>query len=55
MVVLFGKLLVAQKFRVHALCGNRLGALGLFNAIGVSLVGIVVGARVFLLKRNWNV
>ena len=46
LVVLFGKFLVAKKFGVHALFGNKLGLLGLLDSIGVGLAGVVVCARV---------
>ena len=49
LVVLLGKLLVSQKLGVHASCGNEPLSLGLFDPVGVSLVGLVVRASVLLL------
>ena len=48
-IVLFGKLLIAQEFGVHALGADISGSLGLFDAIGVGLSCGVVCARVLLL------
>jgi hypothetical protein len=48
-IVFLGKLLVSQKLGVHALATHVAGASGLFNAVGVCLVRIVVSARVLLL------
>ena len=48
-VVLLCEFLVPQEFRVHAFCRHILGPLGLLDSVGVSLVCIVVRARVLLL------
>ena len=49
LVVLLGKLLISQEFRVHASCGKKSLLLGLLDPVGVSLVGFVVCASVLLL------
>jgi hypothetical protein len=48
-VVFLGKFLVSQKLGVHASCRNMLGSLGLFDAIGMGLLRIVVRASVLRL------
>lgn len=45
-VVFLGKLLVSQKLWVHSSGVDSLSSLGLLDTIGVSLVGIVMGACV---------
>ena len=49
LVVLLGELLVSQELGVHSSGGNVLGALLLLDAVGVSLVRVVVRAGVLLL------
>ena len=48
-VVFLGKFLISQKFRVHSSGRNKLASLGLFDAIGMGLVGVVVCTGVLLL------
>lgn len=48
-LVLLGELLVSQELGVHSSGGNVLGALLLLDAVGVSLVRVVVRAGVLLL------
>jgi hypothetical protein len=45
-VVFLGKFLVSQELGVHSSCRNMLGSLGLFDAIGMDLLRIVVSARI---------
>ena len=49
LVVLLGELLVSQELGVHSSGRNVLGALLLLDAVGVSLVRVVVRAGVLLL------
>ena len=49
LVVLLGELLVSQELGVHSSGGNVLGTLLLLDAVGVSLVRVVVRASVLLL------
>lgn len=51
-IVFLGKLLVSQKFGVHAPRRNVFGSLGLLDAIGMSLVRRVVRTRVLLLQSQ---
>jgi len=51
-IVFLRKLLVSQELGVHSLGAHVLGTLGLFDAVGMGLVRVVVCARVLLL---WNV
>jgi hypothetical protein len=43
------KLLIPQELGVHASCAHVLGTLTLLDTVGVSLLRVVVGARVLLL------
>ena len=52
LVVLLGKLLISQKFGIHSFCGNGSCLLGLFDPIGVSLVGFIMCASVLLLLKK---
>lgn len=49
LVVLLGELLVSQELGVHSSGGNVLGTLLLLDAVGVSLVRVVVRTGVLLL------
>lgn len=49
LIVLLGELLVSQELGVHSSGGNVLGTLLLLDAVGVSLVRVVVRTGVLLL------
>jgi hypothetical protein len=53
-IVLFCKVHVAQKFGVHAFGTNVLASLGLFDAVGVRLLCVVVCASVLGLCNGSN-
>jgi hypothetical protein len=48
-VVFLGKLLIPQKLGVHASGRHELASLGLFDAIGMGLVRVIMRTRVLLL------
>jgi hypothetical protein len=52
LVVFLGKLLIPQKLGVHASGRHELGSLGLFDAIGMGLVRVIVRTRVLLLSSS---
>jgi len=45
-IILLAKFLIPQEFGVHALGGNVTSALLFLDSVGVSLLCVVVGARV---------
>ncbi len=45
-IPLLAKLLIPQEFRIHASCGDILGALLLLDTVGVCLLSVVVGAGI---------
>jgi len=48
-IVFLGKLLVSEKFGVHAFGAHVLASLCLFDAVGMRLLRVVVSASVLLL------
>jgi hypothetical protein len=49
-VVFLGKFLVSQKLGAHASCVNKLAWPGLFDAIGMSLLRVVMRTRILRLS-----